>query len=373
MPDPVKLSRMELRLEAEIAAAPHTLEADCKRAELAAYRARLGRLDTARAELGVLRQKYERYPRVEPTAWINLAEGLTAYFRSGGVSKTDGVQRAYALSVAANLRRLQVICAAWLAQLDYAKLDIDSLVVHACEALRLADPEHHSARSRATLVIAQALHMAGRLDLAKVWYIRSKNHATSDCDDATMSALMHNMAWLRMLSLRQVVLSGIGDPNIGRHAIMNAQSNANFDSIIGDSSWQFLKPILRAQIASLQGDAVLALALYDEHLDGSKSPERWQSNLFADKAWCQAMVGNFAESQKTVERAEYSLSAETQIDDLAATHSRLAQALKKLTLMRESQKHEVLAAKNWKEFSNIQIRAVQLLGSIDENGLPFIK
>ena len=37
MPDNVKPSRMLLRLEAEIAAAPTSLEADCKRAERAAY------------------------------------------------------------------------------------------------------------------------------------------------------------------------------------------------------------------------------------------------------------------------------------------------------------------------------------------------
>jgi len=74
MPDPVKPSRLELRLQSEIAAAPNDIEADCKRAELAAYRARLGRLDEARAELGGLRCKYFGRELAASSAWINFAE-----------------------------------------------------------------------------------------------------------------------------------------------------------------------------------------------------------------------------------------------------------------------------------------------------------
>jgi hypothetical protein len=48
MPDRLNPSRLELRLDAEIAAAPTTLEADCKRAELAAYLTRPGRFDEVR-------------------------------------------------------------------------------------------------------------------------------------------------------------------------------------------------------------------------------------------------------------------------------------------------------------------------------------
>jgi len=45
MPDRLTPSRLELQLEAVIVAVSTALETDCKRAELEAYQARLGRFD----------------------------------------------------------------------------------------------------------------------------------------------------------------------------------------------------------------------------------------------------------------------------------------------------------------------------------------
>jgi hypothetical protein len=63
---------------------------------------------------------------------------------------------------------------------------------------------------------------------------------------------MHNTAWLNTLAMRQAVLTGKGDPNVGRCALLNATSTENLDQLTGDSSWQELKPILRAQILCLR-------------------------------------------------------------------------------------------------------------------------
>jgi hypothetical protein len=368
VPDRVKPSRMLLRLDAEIAAAATPVEADCKRAERAAYLSRLGRFAEARSVLDGLHQKHDRSPQVNVSAWSNLAEGLLDYFSNIGVSKGDRVQRAYALSVAAGLQPLRALCAAWLAQWDYTRLDMDGLAEHVAEAFRYASPQQHAARSRASLVAAQALHLGGRADLAQVWYRKSKDHATADSDDVTISALMHNMAWLRMLTLRQIVLAGYGDPEAGRHALLNAESTAHFDVMVGDSSWQELKPILRAQIVSLQGDAVQAVSLYEEHLAGAKAASRLQANLFADKAWCHAQCGQLMEASVCAELAITSLSDETQIDDRAATHSRVAQAFEILGAIDEGREHQLLAAKAWSSHRTLQARAVVLLAGIDEEG-----
>jgi tetratricopeptide (TPR) repeat protein len=369
MPDLLKRSRMLLRLEAEISGARTPVEADCKRAERAAYLSRLGRFDEARAELAALRQKYDLAPNINASAWSNLAEGLLAYFSNAGVSRSDRVQRAHALSSAAGNRRLQAICAAWLAQWDYAKLDMDSLALHAAEALRLAGPQHHAARARACLVVAQALHLGARPELAQIWYGRSKDHATADGDDVTISALMHNMAWLRMLAMRQAVLTGKGDLSAGRHALMGAESVSNFDALVGDTSWQELKPILRAQIVSIQGDAAQALTLYEEHLTGARAPMRLQANLLADKAWCHCQLGQWEAARTCAKDAVESMTDETQIDDQAATHSRLGQVFAKLDDVTQRQKHELSAAAAWAAHENLQAKAVLLLRGMNEHGL----
>ena len=75
MPDHLTQSRLELRLQEEIARAANPLDADCKRAELAAYHSRLGRTDEARSTLTLLHPRYDRRPHVAISAWVNLVEG----------------------------------------------------------------------------------------------------------------------------------------------------------------------------------------------------------------------------------------------------------------------------------------------------------
>ena len=68
MSDKMKPSRLELRLEGEISAALSVLEADCKRAELAADLVRLGRVAEVELTLQDLHQRYKAHPNVAVSA-----------------------------------------------------------------------------------------------------------------------------------------------------------------------------------------------------------------------------------------------------------------------------------------------------------------
>ncbi len=367
MPDRLKRSRKELRLEGEIAASS-SLQAACKRAELASCRARLGRFSQARAELDALHREWAHRPHVELSAWTHLAEGLFDHFTDVRTDSTDRVRRAHALCIAGGLAPLRSICAGWLAQWACARLDMDRVALHVREALQQADPQHHVARSRATLVAAQAFNFAGRLDLAQPWYRRSQDHATTDGDDVTISALMHNRAWQSLLGLRQFVLTGEGDVNIGRYAMANAESTAHFDDLIGATSWQELRPILRAQIFSLQGDAAQAGGLYEAHLPTSKPAVRTQANLLADHAWCHTRLGRMEQAIACADAAVASLDTNPRTDNLAAAHSLLARVFAALGDANRTRSHQALADQCWVRLREAQARALELLGGLDENG-----
>ncbi len=367
----MKPSRLLLRLEAGIRDARSMLEADCLRAERAGYLARLGHFDEVQVELAALHERYDPRPSVEISSWLNLVEGLVTYFSAGGVPTTDKLKRALALSSAAGLNPLQALSAAWLAQFDYVRTDMDSMASNVRKSLHIAEPDHHSARSRASLVVAQALHLAGRADLAQAWYRVARDHAVSDGDDATTSALMHNMGWLRMMALRQVVLTGKGPMLGGEHALMSAESTRDFDLLIGDKSWDALKPILRAQILSLNGQFAEALILYERFLVGTESEgtARLQANLLADKAWCLAEAGHSEAALKCARSAIACIAPDIHMDDRAAAHSRLAQVFAALGKYEDERLQSRLASETWRNHELLQRRIVQLLGSLTERGI----
>lgn len=368
MPDRLKPSRMEVWLRDQMSRAPSQLEMDCRLAELAAYQARMGKFDDARKQISVLRQRNHGNPKIQLSVRLHFAEGLLSYFGNDGVTNADGVQRAYALSTAAGLTEMRALSAAWLAQWDYTRLDVDALDSHVREALQLAGPDDHASRARANLVVAQILHLAGHLDLAQPWYRRARDHAAAGFDDATIGALMHNMAWQRMLLFRQAVLTNSVDLSAGKYALTNAESTSQFGQIIGDTSWPTLTPILRAQIVSLSGNSAEALAIYTQHLSGESVPERWQANLLADKAWCHAVLQQPEAARDCAVRALANLTDDTQMDDRAATHSRLAQTFVQLKADESAGRHRLLAEKLWADFGATLARAALLLSKIDEGG-----
>jgi hypothetical protein len=363
-------SRLLLRLEADIKSARSVFAADCLRAERAGYLARIGQFDEVRVELAALHDRYDQRPNVEISAWLNLVEGLVAYFSAVGAPTNDKMKRSLALSSAAKLAFLQAISAAWLAQFDYMRLDMNSMADNLRISLRVAASNNHSARSRASLVMAQALHFSGRPDFALPWYKKSRYHAVSEGDDATTSALMHNMGWLRMMILRQSSLSGkvlLNDD----HSLMNSESTSQFDVLTGDISWNALKPILRAQILSLKGDYSGALDLYENHLVGVQyeGTMRLQANLLADKSWCLAKTNQLDLANSCAREAMDRISLASHTDDRAAAHSRLAQVFSLLGDYLNERHQRELANDAWGNHEALQARVIELLGGMNDSGL----
>ena len=280
----------------------------------------------------------------------------------------DKVLRAYALSTAAGMTPMRALAAAWLAHLDYARLDIEATTRHVGLALAHSSREQNCARSRAGLVVAQALHLAGRYDLAAPWYARVRGRAIEEGDDATTGAVLHNMAWLHMYTVRQASFTGrVGSPE-SAHALTSAESTKNFDELFGVSSSAGLEPMLRAQVLSLRGNAAEALALYERHLPQAcfRGALRLRGNLLADQAWCRAVLGDHSRAREDAVAASSSLDAETQVDDRAAAHSRLAQVFMALGDVDDMERHRQFAANAWRSFSELQIRIIELLGEISD-------
>jgi len=368
-------SRLLMRLDADIAAATHPLKADCLRAERAGLLARLGQLAEARQVLSTLQGQYANRPHAVMSAWLALGDGLLCHFSDMAPSAHDRIRRAYALSGAAREMRLHALSAAWLALMDYLYDDFAGMARHASEALRLAAPDDHGTRARASLVVAQAYHLSGRLDLAQPWYAKVRLHGNADGDEATLSALLHNMAWMHANEARQQALS---DPRgacahvVRPHVLMSAESTANFDSLAGLLGLDALVPILRARILALQGQWAESLALYDAHLAQAMAQglERMQASLRADMAWCRLQLGQTSRALQDARQAAQAIGSERDLDDRAAAHSRLAQVFGQVGDTQAADHHAGLAAADWEAHCKHQTEIVLLLDQALEGLAP---
>ena len=368
MSDRIAPSRLLLRLEAEIASATSPLDADCKRAERAAYLARLGRFEEARKVVEELHRRHGATPNARVSAWLHLVLGLVGHFSDMDSAARDRVLRAHALSTAADLIQLRALSAAWLAHMDYLQVNVASMVNRVSESLRLAVEDDHSTLSRACLVVAQAYHLAGRLDAALPWYGRARNHASVDGDEATLSALMHNMAWLRAQQLRVRGWTQSESARDEGHALLGAESVASFDSMIGSTSLSALIPVLRAQIYTARGQYGNALALYEINLNPAVQDgmARLHSDLMADQAWCRINLGQTKEARQDAIAAEALVDPKGQFDDRAMAHGRLAQVFAILGNAEKAAHHKDSALKAFAGHDALRSKILQLLDDSPE-------
>lgn len=262
---------------------------------------------------------------------------------------------------------MRALCAAWLAHLEFGLLNLGSMATYLFEAFECAEnTAAHDALSRASLVAAVAVHSSNRYDLAKVWYSKARLHAVAEGDDATLSALLHNMTSMGVMNLRQSVLTGAGNPRPALDALMGADSTSSYDDLKGMLGLTTWIPLLRAYVASLLGDAGQALTLYREHVEEAtkQGQERMMPYIHADMAWCHAQTGEPELARSVATDAERGLNSDVHVDDRAATHSRLSATFAILGFTDSAIAHERLADESWRQYILLQTQTVESLGRL---------
>ena len=156
-------------------------------------------------------------------------------------------------------------------------------------------------------------------------------------------------------------------PEGGNHALLGFESTVQYDQLIGAFSLDSLKPILHAQVLALDGDAAQALPLFDAHIAGQpEGMARLQCAFLGDRAWCLAELGRLDEARIAAQAAIAGFTPESQADDRAATHSRLAQVFEKLGDADNLRKHQDAATLAWEEFGELQAEIYAALKGLSE-------
>jgi hypothetical protein len=364
-------SRVLARIDAAMAATRQPLALACLRAERAGHLARQGQIEVAREEIRAVHALFDRQPQAAVSAWLSLAEGLLAYFTNLSADARDKFQRSHAISRACGMTDVQALGAAWLAHMAYTRFDVAALAQYLAESLQLADPEQRNARARACLVAGTAYHFGERQDRAQVWYARAREAATREGDEATLSALAHNMAWHRGNQAVQAAVFGGDVDDQARHAQAGAETSVNFDKWMGHTSLDALAPVLCAMVASAQGRHADALALYDKHVAQAERQGlgRMRGNFLVDMAWCHWHVGNVELAHSLAAEGAQVLAtegADMHADDRAVAHGRMARLRALMGQADGVAAHEQQAQVEWAAHRALQRRLVAAL----EQALP---
>ena len=338
-------SRLLTQLASRIAAARDPVEAACLRAQRGIYLARQGNQAEALAIVEAIRGEFGARPNAEVTAWVSLLEAVIHFFSQPGPKALDRLRRAHALSRAMNHPVLVPLCAAWLAHIEFNANRMEPMLQYATEALRLAQPEHHAALARVSLVVADAFHFAGRFDLAKPWYAAVRQHALAEGDDAMISAMLHNVAALRANQVRLADAFDEPQPDEAKRALLELESTRNYDLGIGALSLALLVPLVRAQLFMVQGLYADAVPLYSRTLDqqNEENLERRQACFFAERAWCLLQLGQTALALSDANAAAERIACPADPDDHAVMHARLAAIFSAVGEHERSMEHQHLA------------------------------
>lgn len=338
-------------------------------AERSAYQARLGEISLARDELEIVRAENNVEPHARVTILINIADGIINYYQDMSPVANDRYQRARALAIASGQVELQARTDSLIALLEYGLHHFERMFWHLEEAAKKSSSDDKETLCRICMIIAQTLHLANSYDLAVDWYKKSKKLANEGHDDASMSALLHNMASIWAVNWRNSELGKIATKDSPKVARIGADSTFNFDNIIGSSALAALTPLMKAQILSLECKYDEALKVYTAVLPNLslKALGGWKSWLVADMAWCSLKSGHIEDARAGFERALAEPSDTHHLDDNAATLSRLSEGLAMLGENELAKSCKLRAVEKWKDFNQLQEQMRDMTNNFLEN------
>lgn len=316
-------SRLLHRLEAQIRSADDRTTWARSLCRQASHLARQGDGEPARDAIAAVRREFGTALEPEVAAWLMLAEGILCFVDDQIDAARDRILRAHGICVAFGSVRALPTCAAWLSSIEFNRSRYAEMAAHAREALTRAEVDDHQARARASLVVADAWHFSGSFESSRPWYDATRFHATSEGDESTVSAMLHNVAAYRAGNVCLADAIGERLPDEARLASMEAASAANYDSAVGTKSFRNLIPRLSAQLLIVDRKFDQAMQVLSR-IDPEELPARLRAVHCADTAVCALDLGDEVAAGMLGRDAIAHLDTAVDDDDSAYVGARLS-------------------------------------------------
>ena len=282
-----------------------------KRAEILArkgsYLARIGRFSDTRAIIADLRQKFGDGRSGHVTAWIMLTEGMLHLFENISPVALDRITRAQALGLAMKDASVIAIASAWKAHLEFETSNFTAMVKSLELAMTYSSEYDHGSQARLAMVLSDSFLICGDRQSAQEWFLRSRDHALKDGDQASVEALLYNRAAFGLARLRAEHCVTNIDANQLSLARLEIASAKNLQTLIGVGALTNLVYLCEARLLILGGEFSQAI----DALNGVRNAQPFASYNFSqslidlDVAFCLAQLDRLDEALEIYKSIEW--------------------------------------------------------------------
>ena len=310
------MSQLLLRIENELVT---EIDADARAkllARKAGYLARVGRFAEAKEIVAALREEFADGHSGHATIWIMLTEGLLHHFEKMSPQALDRLNRALLLATAMRNAEVIALAAAWRAHVEFETSNFDAMFRSLNVALDNTTDQDHAARTRIFMVLCDAALLCGDRAQGQTWFLRSRDHALKEGDQASIEALLYNraafnLAWLRAQRCFETLDSK--DLSLVRLEISSAR---NLQEMTGIGALTHFVHICDARLLILEGKYEVAV----ERLEALRSSTPYgaynfdQGFLDLEVAYCRYRGGDLQQSN-IVEKLDQETFAHLDVDE----------------------------------------------------------
>lgn len=312
------MSKLLQRLEAQLAEAGTEEARAVVSARTAAYLARVGRFDEAAEHIAALRGQFGDGRVPLATAWLMWAEGVLHYYSELSPRALDRVARSQLLALAMRNAELASVTSAWKAHIEFETSRFEAMGQSLDLAIQHAAPENRSAVTRLSMVIADALFISGDHTNAQRWFMRGRDSALSEGDQASVEALVYNRAAFRLAWLRaQRCLREVSRDETSALRL-EIESAKNLQDLTQIRALPDMVRLCDARAATLDGryEAAVEKLANVRGAAGPFAPYNYSEGLVAlETAYCQARLGDVESARLIMDQLQAVNFSQLDADD----------------------------------------------------------
>jgi hypothetical protein len=319
------MSQLLARLKRECARSVEPVERAEWYARIGCCLARNGSFEEALHVVKDLRTGFGDGRSGRVTVWIMLTEGLIHWYSDMSPKGLDRIVRAQLLSSAMKYRTGIAVSSAWKAHIEFEMSNFEAMFQSLRLSMANATNDDNDANARIAIVMANAMSLAGDTEGAKVWFMRGRDHALKDGDQASIDALQYNRAGLALAWIRAENCMN----RVGREAVRKVRfeldSSRNLNAMTDINALDNHSRMSQARLLMLEEHFDLAIVELSAVRGGHPFADFHFNTALVDLeiAYCELQRNNADDALRLYQSVQLDTIGDLQLDDqLVAAHIR---------------------------------------------------